>query len=267
MMFTPKIRTAAVAACLTLPLWLGSCTVPTGSAGPASSGGTPAQAAGLPEPQPLPTAVPGPPVESLPQSSSGAAEIATPRAGNGSTSSQAGIDGTGTGNAGGPGPGTLGSEGQVLSSRQSGAPSGQAALPGQLPAGLAAGTPVYFVSLDDGGSSGVRFGCNDSLVGVYHAASTAEEPLRTSFRVLLGGGESPEGLYNSLEDSTLEYVSAYFDGTTVVVNMTGSIRPGGTCDIPRVEAQLTHTAVAAVGAARAEIYVDGRSLADVLSLR
>jgi hypothetical protein len=126
---------------------------------------------------------------------------------------------------------------------------------------------VYFVALDDGGSTGVRFGCNDSLVAVFHSPAAAAEPLRTSLAVLLGGSDAPDGLYNSLDSSDLEYVSAYFDGTTVVVNLTGTVRPGGTCDIPRLEAQLTHTAVSAVGAARAEIYVDGRRLADVLSLR
>ena len=126
---------------------------------------------------------------------------------------------------------------------------------------------MYYVALDDGGSSGVRFGCNDSLVGVFHSPAAAAEPLRTSLSILLGGSDAPDGLYNSLDSSDLEYVSAYFDGTTVVVNLTGTVRPGGVCDIPRVEAQLTHTAVSAVGAARAEIYVDGRRLADVLSLR
>ncbi|MBT2597412.1 GerMN domain-containing protein [Arthrobacter sp. ISL-72] len=129
------------------------------------------------------------------------------------------------------------------------------------------GTPVYFVALDDGGSTGVRFGCNDSLVAVFHSPAGAEEPLHAALGILLGGGEPPNGLYNSLHGSSLQYVSAYFDGTTVVVNLTGTVRPGGTCDIPRLEAQLTHTAVSAVGAARAEIYVDGRRLADVLSLR
>jgi hypothetical protein len=65
----------------------------------------------------------------------------------------------------------------------------------------------------------------------------------------------------------LQYVSGYLDGATVVVNLTGTVQPGGTCDIPRIDAQLTHTAVTAVGAIRAEIYVDGVRLADVLSLR
>lgn len=126
---------------------------------------------------------------------------------------------------------------------------------------------MYFVALDDGGSTGVRFGCNDSLVAVFHSPAAAAEPLRTSLTILLGGSVAPAGLYNSLDSSDLEYVSAYFDGTTVVVNLAGTVRPGGICDIPRLEAQLTHTAVSAVGASRAEIYVDGRRLADVLSLR
>jgi hypothetical protein len=143
------------------------------------------------------------------------------------------------------------------------AAGGRAAPEGLVPGG----TPVYFVALDDGGSTGVRFGCNDSLVAVFHNPAAAEEPLRTALAILLGGGSTPDGLYNSLDNSALKYLSAYFDGTTVVVNLTGTIRPGGTCDIPRLEAQLTHTAVSAVGAARAEIYVDGRRLADVLSLR
>ena len=140
---------------------------------------------------------------------------------------------------------------------------GQAARPGGLPAG----TPVYFVSLGDGGTTGVRFGCNDSLVAVFHSPAAAEEPLRSSLDILLGGGDPPDGLYNALENSDLDYVSAYFDGTTVVVNLTGTLRPGGVCDLPRLDAQLTHTAVSAVGASRAEIYVDGQRLADILSLR
>jgi hypothetical protein len=36
------------------------------------------------------------------------------------------------------------------------------------------------------------------------------------------------------------------------------------CDFPRVEAQLTQTAVAAVGAIRAEIYVNGQPLKEAL---
>ena len=261
MMVTPGIRVAAAAACLLLPLWLGSCSAPARTAGPAASGGTPAAAAGVPEPQPQPAAAPEtPPGQYTPPAS--AARTPSPAAG--SAAPQVAAKGAETA---GPASrnGALGNAAEVQGSPQA-APNGLA-LPGQPNPDASAGKPVYFVSVDDGGTTGVRFGCNDSLVAVYHPAPPQDEPLQTSLRTLLGE-DSPAGLYNALEDSTLQYVSAcYFDGTTVVVNLTGSINPGGECDIREVEAQLTHTAIAAVGAARAEIYVDGRSLADVLSLR
>ncbi|MGN7251115.1 GerMN domain-containing protein [Arthrobacter sp. SAFR-014] len=132
-----------------------------------------------------------------------------------------------------------------------------------------AGTAVYYVALDDGGRSGVRFGCNDSLVAVHQADSSASEPLQAAMGRLLSGPGAPPatGLYNALSASSLQYVSGYLDGTTVVVNLTGAVQPGGVCDLPRIEAQLTHTAVTAVGAVRAEIYVSGVPLAEVLGLR
>lgn len=133
--------------------------------------------------------------------------------------------------------------------------------------GIAAGTAVYYVAVDDGGSSGVRFGCNDSLVAVRHADPAIREPLQAAMGHLLSGSGTPAGLYNALASSALKYVSGYLDGETVVVNLSGAVQPGGACDIPRIDAQLTHTAVTAVGAVRAEIYVDGVRLADVLSLR
>lgn len=259
MMVTPGIRAAAAAACLLIPLWLGSCSAPARTAAPATSGSIPAAAAGVPEPQPQPAAAPEtPPGQHTPPASA----TLTPSPAAGSAAPQGSAKAAET--AGPASRGTLGNAAEVQRSPQA-APNGPA-LPGQPNPDASAGKPVYFVAVDDGGTTGVRFGCNDSLVAVYHPASPQEEPLQASLRTLLGD-DSPAGLYNALEDSTLEYVSAYFDGTTVVVNLTGSINPGGECDIPRVEAQLTHTAIAAVGAARAEIYVDGRSLADVLSLR
>ncbi|GAP59321.1 conserved hypothetical protein [Arthrobacter sp. Hiyo1] len=81
------------------------------------------------------------------------------------------------------------------------------------------------------------------------------------------GTASRAGLYNALSGSALRYVSGYLDGTTAVVNLSGSLRPGGVCDNPRIETQLAQTAVAATGASQAAIYIDGNALADVLSLR
>ena len=85
--------------------------------------------------------------------------------------------------------------------------------------------------------------------------------------LLDGSAEPAPGLYNSLSASTLTFLSGSFDGYTVTVYLSGALRPGGVCDIPRVEAQLTQTAVASVGAIRADVYVNGVGLADALSLK
>ena len=131
---------------------------------------------------------------------------------------------------------------------------------------------AYYVLLDDGGRNGVRFGCNDSLVGVAHESSDDEEALATAVGALLDAPNGAEqrrqdsDLYNALANSRLKFLSGSFDGTTVTVYLAGSLRPGGACDLPRLEAQLTQTAVAATGAVKAEIYVNGRSLPEALEL-
>lgn len=146
---------------------------------------------------------------------------------------------------------------------------------------------AYYVLLDDGGTNGVRFGCNDSLVGVTRISLASEEALPAAVGDLLepapgqapGGPEPgrplPDGegtdealsnVYNALSDSQLNFLSGSFDGTTVTVYLAGQLSLGGACDLPRVEAQLTQTAVSAVGAIRAEIYINGQPLADALRL-
>lgn len=124
------------------------------------------------------------------------------------------------------------------------------------------------MAVDDGGARGVRFGCNDSLVPVRGAAIPGD-PLTVALSRLLDAGmpvDSDAGLYDSLAGSSLRFLSGYVSGSTVVVNLGGSLQPGGVCDIPRIEAQLTHTVVSASGASRAEIYINGRTLADVLGV-
>ncbi len=77
---------------------------------------------------------------------------------------------------------------------------------------------VYYVLLNDGGSGGVRFGCNDSLVGIHRSTARPAEPLPAAMQVLLDGTSAQEdGIYNSLRASALEFLAGSFDGTTVTV--------------------------------------------------
>ncbi|MET3720110.1 MULTISPECIES: hypothetical protein [unclassified Arthrobacter] len=264
----------ATAAALTLPLLLGSCN--PGSV-PFAGGSIPAgatavepteSAAAVLVPAPQPQAPPPPlttPVE---------AEAAAPPPQQSAVPSAYGS----TPDAGGSTARVPGSLSGAAQPRPSPSPEASAAPPGRPSAGRPAGPPsqqtgarpvtAYYVLLDDGGAGGVRFGCNDSLASVRRSERGSADPLAAAMNALLDGSAEPApGLHNALASSTLTFLSGTFDGTTVTVYLAGKLRPGGVCDIPRVEAQLTQTAVASVGAIRAEVYVNGVGLAKTLSLR
>ncbi|MFJ5960296.1 hypothetical protein [Pseudarthrobacter oxydans] len=262
------LRTAA-AASLALPLWLGACAAgapleptpapPAPLAISSSTQAAPPPVAPSPQPQDAArTETAAPPARSLNQASAGLA------AGAGGPSAPApDVSTPSTPAPGTEAPQDLGGAAVLRASGKPG-PTGTPAAPHTVTA--------YYVLLDDGGRNGVRFGCNDSLVGVPHETSVAGEALPAAVGALIdppgsaaaGGPEAD--LYNALASSRLKFLSGSFDGTTVTVYLAGSLRPGGACDLPRLEAQLTQTAVAAVGAIRAEIYVNGLTLEEVLSL-
>jgi hypothetical protein len=261
---------------LVLPLWLGSCAAgtgfPSGGAGSEPAAQPTEPLTPIPQPQAAPpagSAVPEGP--SVNPGSSG-----DPPTGDTSDGTASGPGGTLPPATSGPAAGS-GSAGQAQTTVPAPAPDvetpppSQAPDPGDPPRGNAAGThsvTAYYVLLDDGGSSGIRFGCNDSLVGVRHSTAGPAEPLPAAVGALLDGTGPPTAdVYNSLSGSTLDFLAGSFDGTTVTVYLAGTLRPGGVCDIPRIEAQLTQTAVSAVGAIRAEVYVNGVGLAEALSLK
>ncbi|WAH95337.1 GerMN domain-containing protein [Arthrobacter sp. MMS18-M83] len=255
--------TAIAALCLPLALCLAGCASPGGgppaSSPSASQGYVPATQAPVAGPVPTPRPAPppslnGPPV--APLATSGPA-TGTPRPS--ATQSQ------NPGTAKTPNPAA---SPPSASPTVSGSPSPQA--PAPFPAAVdSTGTAVYFVAIGDGGSRGVRFGCDDSLVAVRFSAPAGGDPLAAAMGQLLAPDDTATraGLYNALSGSALRYVSGYLDGSTAVVNLSGSLRPGGVCDHPRIETQLTQTAVAATGASQAAIYIDGRPLSEVLRLR
>lgn len=256
-----RTTTAIAALCLPLALCLAGCTSPDGS--PAASSPSVSQgyvpAAQAPAAGPVPTPRPAPPpsVNERPAAAASGPAHGTPSPS--ATQSRAPgaikLPSTATSPSGG-------------SSSASASPGSRA--PAPLPAAVeATGIAVYFVAIGDGGGRGVRFGCNDSLVAVKFSAPTGSDLLAAAMGQLLApvDAATQAGLYNALSGSALRYVSGYVDGSTAVVNLSGSLRPGGECDHPRIETQLTQTAVAATGASQAAIYIDGQTLADVLSLR
>ena len=250
------VRAVMVASALSLPLWAAACVTPPPQDTPSSSAPplvdartTPTPAAAAPVPAPQPQAPPPGTAVTPPAPETQGGAPATP------------AETAPVGTATAPAPEVPASEDPLPSAP---APSGKVAGPQTVTA--------YYVLLDDGGSNGVRFGCNDSLVGVAHTSSAGEDALAAAVRALLDAQAEPEQsqqppeVYNALSESDLKFLSGSFDGTTVTVYLAGTLSMRGVCDLPRVEAQLTHTAVSAVGAIRAEIYVNGLTLADALRL-
>ncbi|MDQ0871257.1 hypothetical protein QFZ70_003730 [Arthrobacter sp. V1I9] len=250
------VRAVMVASALSLPLWAAACVTPPLQDTP------PSPAPPLVDARTTPTPAAAPPVPApQPQAPPPATAVTPPAPETKGGAPAAPAETAPVGTATAPAPEVPASEDPLPSAP---APSGKVAGPQTVTA--------YYVLLDDGGSNGVRFGCNDSLVGVSHPSSAGEDALAAAVRALLDAQAEPEQsqqppeVYNALSESDLKFLSGSFDGTTVTVYLAGTLSMGGVCDLPRVEAQLTHTAVSAVGAIRAEIYVNGLTLAEALRL-
>ena len=67
--------------------------------------------------------------------------------------------------------------------------------------------------------------------------------------------------------SNLTYAGGELNGSTITIWLTGQFMLGGVCDIPRAKAQLEYTAMAAAGATSAQVFVNGRPIDEVLSLK
>ncbi|MFJ6269204.1 hypothetical protein ACIQG8_04355 [Pseudarthrobacter oxydans] len=142
-------------------------------------------------------------------------------------------------------------------------------VPGGLPEQVAPLT-IYYVAVDDDGVSGPLIGCGDSLVATTTAPVRFTDQVRPSVEALLSNKSRDvglSGLVNVLYQSNLTYTGGELAGSTITIYLTGQFMLGGVCDIPRAKAQLEYTAMAAAGATSAQVFVNGRPIDEVLSLK
>ncbi len=129
---------------------------------------------------------------------------------------------------------------------------------------------IYYVAVDDNGVSGPRIGCGDSLVATTTGPVRFTDQVRPSVETLLANKKRDvgmSGLINVLYQSNLTYLGGELNGSTISIWLSGNFMLGGVCDIPRAKAQLEYTAMAASGATSAQVYVNGRPIDEVLSLK
>jgi hypothetical protein len=76
------------------------------------------------------------------------------------------------------------------------------------------------------------------------------------------------GLYNALYQSDLHLESVSIDGSgKAIVYLTGTLKMGGECDIPRVRAQVEQTVLQFPTVIEVTVYINGKPIAEVLSLK
>jgi len=129
---------------------------------------------------------------------------------------------------------------------------------------------IFLVAIEDKGISGIKIGCDDSLIPVDVTVSSDLTTPWSALSALLNLDETyfgESGLYNALHQSDLE-IQSYetFEGKTKVY-LEGELMLGGVCDTPRVEEQILATILQEDQIEEVEVYVNGVLLQEVLSLK
>lgn len=138
------------------------------------------------------------------------------------------------------------------------------------PTGFVRQVKVFLIALNDGGETGPWIGCGDGVVGVERQIEPTREPLKAAYQELLSIHEQhygESGLYNALYQCNLTVDSVTLVGGKATVRLSGQTALGGVCDNPRVEAQLTQTALQFATVHEVEVFVNGKTMAEWLSLK
>ncbi len=129
---------------------------------------------------------------------------------------------------------------------------------------------IYYIALEDNGVSGAPVGCGDSVVPVEFLVDFGKEPLVYAYERLLYEHErtiGESGLYNALYQSDLTLKSAEIKDGKAIIALEGTLMLGGECDNPRVQAQLEMIPGQFTEVTSVEITINGKPLAEALSLK
>jgi Sporulation and spore germination len=139
-----------------------------------------------------------------------------------------------------------------------------------LPPNLAAGATtrkahIFLISGEKRGKLAV--GCGDSTVPVEVELPAPRPALRGSLEALLAAGKSYEnaGYTNALANSPLRLQRIERSPGRAEIYLSGYLELGGECDSSRVLSQLNATATQFRDLQKAEFFLEGKPLADLLS--
>lgn len=126
---------------------------------------------------------------------------------------------------------------------------------------------LFYVKLDDNGVGGKKIGCNDSVIGIETSVPKTETPLRSAMEALVNQKvvATSTGLYDALSMSRFSVRDVSIQNQTAIINLSGTLRLGGVCDAPRIQAQLEETARQFPSVKTAAVFVNGIELSKLLS--
>lgn len=129
---------------------------------------------------------------------------------------------------------------------------------------------IFLIALEDNGQSGKKIGCDDSVIPVQVTIPPTQAVLRAALEALISLKDQfygQSGLYNALYQSNLQLEGVTIEGGKAIINLSGTLMLGGVCDNPRVEAQIEETALQFATVSEVAVFVNGKSLEEILSLK
>jgi hypothetical protein len=129
---------------------------------------------------------------------------------------------------------------------------------------------IFLIAVGDNGQTGSMVGCGDSAVPVQVQTPPTSQVLQAALTALLSIKDQfygQSGLYNALYQSDLHVDTITINAGKASVYLVGTLLLGGECDNPRVQAQLEQTILQFPTVTQADIFINGKPLADVLSLK
>jgi hypothetical protein len=129
---------------------------------------------------------------------------------------------------------------------------------------------IFLIAMNDNGKSGLVVGCGDSVVPAQVEITPTAGVLKAALVALLSVKDQnygQSGLYNALYQSALQVESVSIDSGKASVYLTGTLKMGGECDNPRVQAQLERTVLQFPAVKEAATFINGKPLAEAVSLK
>jgi hypothetical protein len=129
---------------------------------------------------------------------------------------------------------------------------------------------ISLIALGDAGASGQEIGCGDSVIPVTVNIEPTVAPLTAAFERLLSIDEEyygQSGLYNALHRSDLSIDDAAVEDGQATIYLSGDLEVAGTCEGPRIAAQIRQTADQFSTVGSSVVYINGERLENIVSLR